>query len=219
MNVRLILQRNRKNVWTAELRQMEATLGRARGCTIRIPSSEVSRQHCRLRMENGILTVEDMESINGTFVNGRRVRDIQSLHPGDRLTLGSVTFLVDYAAATDPFVNLAEPEEHYPMVEAISEDEVVEEAPTERGQNAIPLIEPDEEPQPERRPNAIPMIEPDEEPRPQPKAQRATQLADTGEELSILDDPSSEIHLSGSSDDLRDFLIELDDSSEQPNLG
>src|SRR5262249_52854099 len=106
MNVRLTLNRNRKAVWTAQISQAEATLGRARGCTVRIPSSEISRQHCRLRMENGIVTVEDLESINGTFLNGLRVRRIESVHPGDRLTLGPVTLVVEYEPATESLEDL-----------------------------------------------------------------------------------------------------------------
>jgi pSer/pThr/pTyr-binding forkhead associated (FHA) protein len=78
------------------MRGVEATLGRALGSTIRIPSSEVSRLHCRLRIENGLVTVEDLESVNGTFLNGARVHNVETVRPGDRLSLGPVTFVVEY---------------------------------------------------------------------------------------------------------------------------
>lgn len=101
MNVRLVLMRKRKRIWTAQLKQPEVTLGRAHGCTIRIPSAEVSRLHCRLRLEDGLVTVEDLESVNGTFVNDARIHDPEIVHPGDRLTLGTLTFVVEYELPTE----------------------------------------------------------------------------------------------------------------------
>lgn len=96
MNVQLILRRKGKTIWTTQLRRAESTLGRALGCTIRIPSSEVSRLHCRLRIENDLVTVEDLESVNGTFLNGQRIRGVEIVRPGDCLALASVTFVVEY---------------------------------------------------------------------------------------------------------------------------
>jgi predicted component of type VI protein secretion system len=200
MNVRLILNRNRKCVWSAELSHTEATLGRARGCTVRIPSSEVSRQHCRLRMESGVLTVEDLESVNGTFINGERVRDIETVHSGDRLTLGPITFRVEYDTATED-MPIVDGEVDFPVVEAVDEVEAVEaveEVPTKPDRSTIPMVEPTEELDQVAEPIAA--------------------MDDTGQEVSILDDPDSEIHLPDSGDDFRDFLIELDDSSERPDL-
>jgi pSer/pThr/pTyr-binding forkhead associated (FHA) protein len=101
VNVQLVLMRKNKRIWTAQLRRPEATIGRAHGCTIRIPSAEVSRLHCRLRIEEGLVTVEDLESVNGTFVNDTRVQDPEIVHPGDRLTLGPITFLVEYELPTE----------------------------------------------------------------------------------------------------------------------
>jgi pSer/pThr/pTyr-binding forkhead associated (FHA) protein len=95
MRVQLILKSGTKR-WKAEMKGPEATLGRALGSTIRIPSSAVSRLHCRLRQEGGLLTVEDLESINGTFVNGTRISAVTVVRPGDRLTIGPVTFEAYY---------------------------------------------------------------------------------------------------------------------------
>ncbi len=47
-------------------------------------------------MDKGVVTVEDLESVNGTFLNGRRIRAVETVRPGDRLSLGPVTFLVEY---------------------------------------------------------------------------------------------------------------------------
>jgi pSer/pThr/pTyr-binding forkhead associated (FHA) protein len=78
------------------LRKREAILGRARGNAVRIPSAEVSRRHCRLWQEGGLLFVEDLESVNGTFLNGESVRQRVVVRPGDHLEVGPVTFTVEY---------------------------------------------------------------------------------------------------------------------------
>jgi len=64
------------------------TLGRATGADFIVEAALVSRVHCRLTaLPGGHLEVRDLESTNGTFVNGRRV-DIAHLAPGDRLQVG-----------------------------------------------------------------------------------------------------------------------------------
>jgi len=68
-------------------------LGRRQDCHLRIPTRDVSRQHCVLTVENETLTAKDLGSSNGTFVNGKRIAEA-ALEPGDRLRLGPVTFVV-----------------------------------------------------------------------------------------------------------------------------
>src|SRR5262249_32893094 len=146
MNVRLHLERKRKRVWTAQLRGPEATIGRALGSTVRIPSSDVSRLHCRLRVEHGVVTVEDLESVNGTFLNGARVRGVETVRPGDRLTLGPVTLVVEYELATEVLESLESEDDYDVVLEEEDELEVVEEAPA-RGKTpkSLPVAEPIEE--------------------------------------------------------------------------
>jgi pSer/pThr/pTyr-binding forkhead associated (FHA) protein len=95
MNVRLVIERGRnRKVFT--LQGHEAVLGRGRGNALRIPSAEVSRRHCRLRLQEGVVTVEDLDSVNGTYLNGLPVRNEETVRPGDRLQIGPVTFVVEY---------------------------------------------------------------------------------------------------------------------------
>jgi pSer/pThr/pTyr-binding forkhead associated (FHA) protein len=70
------------------------SLGRGGDCFIRIKSSQVSRKHCELLEVGDKLSVRDLGSSNGTFVNGQRVAGQQVLKPGDELTLGGVTLRV-----------------------------------------------------------------------------------------------------------------------------
>ena len=64
------------------------TVGRATGADFIVEAALVSRVHCRLTaLADGDLEVRDLESTNGTFVNGKRV-EVARLSSGDRLQVG-----------------------------------------------------------------------------------------------------------------------------------
>ncbi len=96
MDVRLVVEQGRRRLRVVRLRGPATRIGRARGSGVRIPSAEVSRQHCVLRVEEGLVTVEDLDSVNGTYLNGEAVVGCQVVRPGDRLNVGPVTFVVEY---------------------------------------------------------------------------------------------------------------------------
>jgi hypothetical protein len=75
------------------------TVGRQQGCQIRIGSAQVSRKHCELFESQGRLVVKDLDSSNGTFVDGQRVEGQQALEPGQTLSVGSIVFRVERVAA------------------------------------------------------------------------------------------------------------------------
>jgi pSer/pThr/pTyr-binding forkhead associated (FHA) protein len=96
MNVRLVVERDGRRIRVIQLTPPEAVVGRGTGNVVRIPSAEVSRKHCRLILRDGVVRVEDLASVNGTFLNGGRVFGQALVHPGDRLDVGPVSFLVEY---------------------------------------------------------------------------------------------------------------------------
>jgi pSer/pThr/pTyr-binding forkhead associated (FHA) protein len=94
MNYVLQVVRGRSATTTLRLGDGVTSLGRHDDCIIRIKSSQVSRRHCEINEVDGKLTVRDLGSSNGTFVNGKRVLGQQPLKVGDELTIGSVTLRV-----------------------------------------------------------------------------------------------------------------------------
>ncbi|MBI1917292.1 MAG: FHA domain-containing protein [Planctomycetes bacterium] len=96
MEVRLVVERGARNGRTFWMHDPEMVVGRKKGCGLRIPSAAVSREHCRLQVFEGILTVEDLGSVNGTSLNGEAVTERQAVRPGDQLKVGPVTFVVEY---------------------------------------------------------------------------------------------------------------------------
>jgi pSer/pThr/pTyr-binding forkhead associated (FHA) protein len=78
--------------WTGGCDQL--LLGRHGECDVVLEHLSVSRRHARLSFRDGRWVLRDLDSTNGTRVNGRRVVRCR-LEPGDRLRLGSAELLVD----------------------------------------------------------------------------------------------------------------------------
>ena len=71
-----------------ELRPVNS-LGRHPNNTIQLLDKIVSKEHCILELRDGQFLLRDLGSLNGTFVNGERVRGEQFLRHGDEIALGS----------------------------------------------------------------------------------------------------------------------------------
>lgn len=79
----------------------EVLIGRDRA-TLTVPDPEVSRRHAVLRPTGDGLAIEDLGSLNGTWVNGRRVTEVTALAAGDTVRLGSTVFAVELAKPPVP---------------------------------------------------------------------------------------------------------------------
>ena len=73
------------------------TIGRSPGAEFIVDAALVSRLHCQLTAGAAELQVRDLDSTNGTFVNGRRVAEA-NLKDGDRLGVGRVEFVISRSA-------------------------------------------------------------------------------------------------------------------------
>jgi diguanylate cyclase (GGDEF)-like protein len=69
------------------LQQADQTIGRDASCDIHLEDDSVSRRHARISVAPAATRVRDLDSTNGLFVNGHRVREGE-LQDGDRLHLG-----------------------------------------------------------------------------------------------------------------------------------
>ncbi len=74
-----------------QLRKSRMVIGRAATADLRIPLSSVSRQHCEVFLEDGLVKMRDLGSSNGTYHNSVRSQDAV-LAPGDELVVGPVVF-------------------------------------------------------------------------------------------------------------------------------
>ena len=67
--------------------QRSVVLGRSRECDIRVDDANVSRRHAEVRQEGATYWLVDLDSTNGTELNGRRVSRAK-LTDGDTITVG-----------------------------------------------------------------------------------------------------------------------------------
>ena len=119
MRVTLVIVGGKANKGRVSLR-LPIVIGRSRDADLTVAHPMISRKHCELYENCGLLTVRDLGSLNGTFVVGEQIGEV-SLKPNDRFTIGPLTFLVDYDCRDEPDLNLA--------VEPDADDEAPASAP------------------------------------------------------------------------------------------
>lgn len=76
-----------------ELTRPEMRLGRAAENEIKLDSEKISRRHALVMLEGDTFYIQDLGSANGTFVNGKQVRERVALHTGDEVRLGDQILL------------------------------------------------------------------------------------------------------------------------------
>ncbi|MCH2170002.1 DUF4388 domain-containing protein [Myxococcota bacterium] len=63
-------------------------IGRGQDCDLRLANGDASRRHAEIRSGSEGFVLRDLDSTNGTYVNGKRIQEI-ALEPGDRIEIGS----------------------------------------------------------------------------------------------------------------------------------
>ena len=102
MDYQLIVVQGRSASTTLRLGDGVTVVGRHDACQLRIKSSQVSRKHCEIFEKKGLLLVKDLGSSNGTYVNGKRVKEQRVLEPGDELMIGQVRLRVTKLGEPEP---------------------------------------------------------------------------------------------------------------------
>ena len=83
-NARVIIEVDGKIVGERKLDKPILTVGRLSGNDIQVPSQRVSRLHAKIRWENNVWVIEDVESLNGLVIRGQLV-ERHVLSNGDRI--------------------------------------------------------------------------------------------------------------------------------------
>lgn len=73
-----------------------AMFGRSETCNFVFQDPKMSRQHFCIGCEGDHFLITDLETTNGTYVNGVRVSEPQVLHPGDKIFAGTSTIIVSF---------------------------------------------------------------------------------------------------------------------------
>jgi predicted component of type VI protein secretion system len=83
---------------TCELKEEKTTVGRLEDNAFQISEPSVSSHHCELTRRGAELLVKDLNSTNGTFINGEKVAEAV-LKPGQILRLGQVEMRLESGVA------------------------------------------------------------------------------------------------------------------------
>jgi predicted component of type VI protein secretion system len=84
----------------------QLTVGRE-SSDLTLPDTEASRHHAALRVVDGGIEVEDLHSLNGTWVDGGRLEQPVTLGDGATLRIGSTTMRVEIPAPASPPTRVA----------------------------------------------------------------------------------------------------------------
>lgn len=118
-----------------------AVIGRSRDADVTLGHPLVSRRHCAITTDDqGLLVVEDLGSLNGTFHGEQRITEPVYLEPGDLLSIGTVTFRAVYGdyQEDEAAAPAAAASDEMPDFSAFDSDDGGEQAVAD----AVPVFEP-----------------------------------------------------------------------------
>jgi pSer/pThr/pTyr-binding forkhead associated (FHA) protein len=92
----------------------ESLVGRGKDCEVLIDDKKISRKHAQLKIVNGRLEVTDLDSSNGTFINGRKISKPSNLVNGDVVSFEKHLFTINIAMndQQDEVVEIEEDDDH-----------------------------------------------------------------------------------------------------------
>lgn len=83
-----------------ELKVDKTTIGRVDDNTFSIAESSVSSHHCEILLRGADVVVHDLNSTNGTFINGTQITGEAVLKPGQTLKLGQIELKLEVEGAS-----------------------------------------------------------------------------------------------------------------------
>ena len=102
MQVRIVVYRNGKKELCVPITESGAGIGRDLGNPVQLSLPEVSKRHALVQKTAQGWCVLDLDSRNGLFVNGSKVKEA-ILQNGDRLMIGPYTLVFEIEQASQPY--------------------------------------------------------------------------------------------------------------------
>ncbi len=93
---------------SCDLKGGKTTIGRVEDNAFQIPEQSVSSHHCEISVVGAVVSVKDLDSTNGTFIDGNPVKEAV-LKPGQTLRLGQVELRFENGAPSAPAKAAAAP--------------------------------------------------------------------------------------------------------------
>ena len=109
----VVVELSGKEILRVPLKGPSMTIGRDPQCDLHLDNRALSRRHAQIEKRGAAIWVRDLNSQNGTFVNGERIGNPMALNGGDLVEVGRYQVRiegVDEAAADTPVLTLTGPE-------------------------------------------------------------------------------------------------------------
>jgi pSer/pThr/pTyr-binding forkhead associated (FHA) protein len=140
MHVNLVLFKKDGTQKLFPLSSNITVIGRRHDCDLRVPLTLVSRRHCKLSKNNQIINIRDLNSRNGTFLNGKRIKEAD-INAGDYISVGSLTFMLQVDGEPEKVIPPKKKKQKPASRAAASEPTQVLEIPTEDASGSLPELE------------------------------------------------------------------------------
>ncbi len=108
MNAGLVLFKKNGSRKEFPIPSSVTVIGRRQDCDLCIPLVSVSRRHCEINQDQGVLKIRDLKSTNGTYINGQLMKEAE-LQPGDRIRIGPIVFTLQIDGQPEN-ITMPEPE-------------------------------------------------------------------------------------------------------------
>jgi pSer/pThr/pTyr-binding forkhead associated (FHA) protein len=99
--LKILLKFNDKLLKTIETKKQELVIGRNPGSDIVIDNLGVSDQHARIVEQSGQYKIEDLDSTNGTFLNGKKIANAV-LEQNSEILIGKHSLIIEEIRANGP---------------------------------------------------------------------------------------------------------------------
>jgi pSer/pThr/pTyr-binding forkhead associated (FHA) protein len=127
----VVVEENGREILRLPLKGPTMTIGRDPACDLHLNNRTLSRRHAQIEKRAAGIWVKDLESQNGTFVNGTRIAEPRPLMGGDRIAVGQYEFFVDgveEARRDTPVITLTGPDGPHRFM-MVGEEVVIGRAP------------------------------------------------------------------------------------------
>ncbi|MBM4281432.1 MAG: FHA domain-containing protein [Deltaproteobacteria bacterium] len=128
----VVVELNGKEILRLPLKGPTMTIGRDPTCDLHLDNRALSRRHAQIEKRGAAIWVRDLESQNGTFVNGERIAEPQALNGGDRIVVGRYEVRIDgveQARRDTPVLTLTGPEGRHRFA-MVGEEIIIGRAPS-----------------------------------------------------------------------------------------
>lgn len=98
MIVKLVVHGGKNEGAVIVVNKPQFIIGRLPECNLRIESKALSRRHAQIDVKDGSVTVKDLGSTNGTFVDGKKITEEVELKNGQTLRVGPLETTVQISA-------------------------------------------------------------------------------------------------------------------------